>query len=83
MKPFESLPPDAALRRLVIARVAAGIIVLTAVITAPPVADSIATLNLSSAELAELIDDDAESFVAGVDAHQTQAAPVEPLTSSF
>lgn len=83
MKPFKSLPSEAAIRRLVLARVVAGLIVLIAVVLAPPVADSIATLNLNSAELADLLDDGELVTEKGVDVHETKAEPVEPLSMSY
>jgi hypothetical protein len=84
MKSHESLPSEAALRRLVLARVAAGLIVVIAVILAPPVADSIATLNLTALELGELLDDGGVPLaVQGIDAEDTKAAPVEPLSTSY
>jgi hypothetical protein len=45
---------------LVLARVVAGLIVVIAVVAAPPVVDSIATLHLSASELAEFLDGDGE-----------------------
>ena len=84
MKSIESLPPEAALRRLVLARVAAGFIVIVAIILAPPVADSIATLNLTAAQLAEHLDDGgAPPASKGIEVDETEAAPVEPLTTSY
>ncbi len=84
MKSFESLPPEAAIRRLVLARVVAAVIVVIAIVLAPPVADSIATLNLSSAELADQLDDGEELATdKGIGVHETQAAPVEPLSMSY
>ncbi len=84
MKSLEILPSEAALLRLVLARVAAGLIVIVAIVLAPPVADSIATLNLTAAELAEGMDDGGKPLVdQGIDVQQTNAAPVEPLTTSY
>ncbi len=84
MKSLESLPSEAALRRLVLARVAAGFIVVVAIILAPPVADSIATLTLSSTELAEQMDDAGAAFPSkGIDVDETNASPIEPLTTSY
>ena len=84
MKSLESLPSEAALRRLVLARVAAGLIVLVAIIVAPPVTDSIATLNLTASELAERMDDDGEPpAMRGSTVDETQAAAVEPLSTSY
>ena len=84
MKSLESLPSEAALRRLVLARVAAGLVVVVAVILAPPVADSIATLNLTSLEPGELIDDaGVPSDLKAIDVADTTAAPVEPLSTSY
>ena len=84
MKPIESLPSEAALRRLVLARVAAGLVVIVAIILAPPVADSIATLTLTSPELAEQMDDSGAPFVTqGIDVDETKALPVEPLSTSY
>ena len=84
MKSRENLPSEAALFRLVLARVAAGLIVVVAIVLAPPVADSIATLNLSAAELADEMDDGGKPVVdQGIDVQQTNAAAVEPLTTSY
>ena len=84
MKSIESIPSEAALRRLVLARVAAGLIVVVAIILAPPVTDPIATLNLTTLELAEQMDDSGAPIVArGVDVEETKAAPLEPLSSSY
>lgn len=84
MKSFESFPPDTGIRRLVFARVVAGLIVLIAVVLAPPVPDSIATLNLSSAELEDLLDDGGELVTdPGIDVLDTTAAPIEPLSMSY
>ncbi|MDQ3446481.1 MAG: hypothetical protein M3496_09975 [Pseudomonadota bacterium] len=84
MKSFESLPSEGAIRRLVRARIVAGLIVLIAVIAAPPVTDSIATLNLSAAELAEYLYGEGERLPEkGIDVEETKAAPVEPLSMSY
>ena len=84
MKSREILPSEAALFRLVLARVAAGLIVVVAIVLAPPVADSIATLNLSTAELADEMDDGGKPLVdQGSNVQQTNAAPLEPLTTSY
>lgn len=84
MKSREILPSETALFRLVLARVAAALIVLAAIFLAPPVADSIATLNLSTAELADEMDDGGKPLAnQGIDVQQTNAAPVEPLTTSY
>ncbi len=84
MKSFESLPSEVAIRRLVLARVVAGLIVVIAIVVAPPVMDSIATLNLSASELAELMDGDGERPAeTGIDVLETKAAPVEPLSMSY
>ena len=84
MKSLKSLPSEATLRRLVLAPVAAGLVVVIAVILAPPVADSIATLNLTSSELGELIDDaGVPSDLTPIDVADTTAAPVEPLSTSY
>ncbi len=84
MKSLEPLPSEAALRRLVLARVAAGLVVIVAVILAPPVSDSIATLNLTSSELAEQMDDAGAPFsTKGIDVDETKALPVEPLSTSY
>lgn len=84
MKSFESLPSEGAIRRLVLARVAAGLIVLIAIVVAPPVVNSIATLTLSSLELAGLQDGDGEPLSErAVDVHETKAEPVEPLSMSY
>ena len=84
MKSFESLPSEAALLRLVLARVAAALVVVIVVILAPPVADSIATLNLTSSELGVLIDDGGVPFdLKAIDVADTTAAPVEPLSTSY
>lgn len=84
MKSLESLPSEGALRRLVLARFAAGLIVIVAIVLAPPVTDSIATLNRTSLELAELMDDAGDPFTAkGIDVDETKALPVEPLSTSY
>ena len=84
MESREILPSEAALFRLVLARVAAALIVVVAIVLAPPVADSIATLNLSAAELALEMDDGGKWPVdQGIDVQQTSAEPVEPLTTSY
>ena len=83
MKSLESLPSEAALRRLVLARVVAGFIVVVAIILAPPVADSIATLTLSSTELAEQMDDAGAPSPKGIDVDETDAVPIEPLSTSY
>ncbi len=84
MKLLESLPSEAALRRLVLARVTAGLIVVVAIILAPPVTDSIATLNLTSSELADLMDDGGEPpAMKGITVDEIEAAPVEPLSTSY
>jgi hypothetical protein len=83
MNLFESLPSEAAIRRLVLARVVAGLIVVVAIVVAPPVVDSIATLDLSASELAEFLDDGEPWAEKGIDVQETKAAPVEPLTMSY
>jgi hypothetical protein len=83
MKLFESLPSEAAIRRLVLAPVVAGLIVVVAIVVAPPVVDSIATLDLSASELTEFLDDGEPWAAKGIDALETKAAPVEPLTMSY
>lgn len=83
MKIFESLPSEAAIRRLVLAPVVAGLIVVVAIAVAPPVVDSIATLDLSALELAEFLDDGEPWAAKGIDVQETKAAPVEPLTMSY
>ncbi len=86
MKSFESLPSEAALRRLVLARVVAGLIVLIAIVVAPPVTDSISTLKLSASELAQFLDGDGDGeplAQKGIDVQDTKAAPLEPLSMSY
>ena len=84
MKSIESLPSETALRRLVLARLAAGLIVVVAIILAPPVTDSIATLNLTALELAEQMDDSGVPITTkGVDVEEIKAAPLEPLSTSY
>ena len=84
MKLRENLPSEAALFRLVLARVVAGLIVVAAIVLAPPVADSIATLDWSATELADGVDDGGKPLVEkGIDVQQTHAAPIEPLTMSY
>ena len=83
MKIFESLPSEAAIRRLVLAPVVAGLIVVVAIAVAPPVVDSIATLDLSTSELAEFLDDGEPFATKGMDVQDTKAAPVEPLSMSY
>ncbi|MBC8118925.1 MAG: hypothetical protein H7X75_05040 [Burkholderiaceae bacterium] len=85
MKVFESLPSsEAAIRRLILARVVAGAIVVLAFVVAPTVQDSIATGNLTSAELATSLYGDVEvAPQKGADVLTTEAAPVEPLSMSY
>ncbi len=84
MKLFESLPSAAPLRRLVLARLAAGLIVLIAIVLAPPTSDSIATFNFSALELANLQDgDDGLQAEKGIEVQETEAEPVEPLSMSY
>lgn len=85
MKPLDSLPSsEAALRRLVLARVVAGAVVVLAFIVAPTVKDSIVTGNLTSAELATfLYGDDQVVPLKGTDVLKTEAEPVEPLSMSY
>ncbi len=66
MKFLESVPSKTALRRLAFAPVAAGLIAVVVLVLASPVADSIATLNLTSAAL-EAVDDGAPLIVPGID----------------
>ena len=85
MKVFESLPSsEAAIRRLVLARVVAGAIVVLAFIVAPTVKDSITSGNLTSAELATFLygNDDVVPD-KGADVLKTEAAPLEPLSMSY
>lgn len=83
MEAFDSPTSEAAMRRLVLARAAAGVVVLMAVVLAPPVTDSIMTLE-SSIVLAERLLDDGEPLPRqGVDVQDTTAAPLEPLTTSY
>ena len=82
MKSREIPSSEAALFRLVLARVVAGLIVVMAIVFAPPVADSIATLDLTSAQLAAEMDDGGKPVVnQGIDVQQTKAEPTEPSTS--
>ena len=84
MKLLESLPPEVALRRLVLARVVAGLVVLIAIVAAPPVSDSIATFQFSALELADLQDgDDGLQPERSIDVQETKAEPVEPLSMSY
>ena len=84
MKSFESLSSEAAIRRLVLARIVAGIIAVIAVVAAPRVSGSIATLGLNATELAELLYGDGERLAEnGIDVEETKAAPVEPLSMSY
>ncbi|HKO68595.1 MAG TPA: hypothetical protein VJU53_12395 [Burkholderiaceae bacterium] len=79
MKLRANLPSESALFRLVLARVVAGLIVVAAVVLAPPVADSIATPDWSATELADGVDDAGKPLVEErVDVQQTNAAPIEP-----
>ena len=82
MKYLESVPSESALRRLVLAPVAAGLVAVVALVLAPPVADSVATVNLASAAL-EVIDDGEPLVVQGIDVEQTGASPTEPLSTSY
>ncbi len=84
MKSFESVPSETAIRRLVLARVVAGIIVLIAVVLAPPVADTIARAD--SGVFAGLGSDDGDGGnkeKRGIEAVDTMAIPVEPLSMSY
>jgi hypothetical protein len=82
MKSLENPPSEAALLRLVLARVVAGLIVIVAIVLAPPVVDSIATLELTSAQLANEMDDGGKPVVdQGIDVQETKAEPTEPSTS--
>lgn len=85
MKLFESLPcSQIAIRRLVVARVAVGAIVVLAFVVAPTVKDSIATGNLTSAELATfLYGEDEVVPQSGIDVFKTEAQPLEPLSMSY
>ncbi len=84
MKFVESLPSETALRRLVLARVVAAAIVVTAVILAPPVIDSIATLDASGLESTEPMDDGGAPVTnKGIAVEETKALPVEPLSMSY
>jgi hypothetical protein len=84
MKSLESLPSEVALRRLVLARIAAGFVVLIAIVVAPPVSDSVVTFNFSALELADLQDgDDGLQAENGVEVLETKAEPVEPLSMSY
>jgi hypothetical protein len=84
MKSLESLPSEVALRRLVLARIAAGLVVLIAIVVAPPVSDSVVTFNFSALELADLQDgDDGLQAENGVEVLETTAEPVEPLSMSY
>jgi hypothetical protein len=84
MKSLESLPSEVALRHLVLARIAAGFVVLIAIVVAPPVSDSVVTFNFSAAELADLQDgDDGLQAENGVEVLETKAEPVEPLSMSY
>jgi hypothetical protein len=68
--------------RLVLARVVAGLIVIIAIVLAPPVVDSIATLDLTSAQLANEMDDGGKPVVnQGIDVQETKAEPTEPSAS--
>ena len=86
MKTFDSPSSEAAMRRLVLARVATGVVVVMAMVFAPPVTDSIMTLE-SSSLLAERLLDDGEPLPApgqeGVDVQNTAATPLEPLSTSY
>ena len=82
MKSREFSPSEAAVFRLVVARVVAGLIVIVAIVLAPPVADSIATLELTSSQLASEMDDGGRPVVdQGIEAHETRAEATEPSAS--
>ncbi|HZA96040.1 MAG TPA: hypothetical protein VE421_07860 [Burkholderiaceae bacterium] len=82
MKTRETPSSEAALFRLVLARVVAGLIVIIAIVLAPPVVDSIATLDLTSAQLANEMDDGGKPVVnQGIDVQETKAEPTEPSAS--
>ena len=67
-----------------LASVVAALIVVIAIVAAPPVVDSIATLKLSASELAEFLDGDGERLdEKAIDVQDTPAAPVEPLSTSY
>jgi len=84
MKIFESVPSETAIRRLVLARVVAGIIVLIAVVAAPRVADTIAQADASAYAVLEADDGDGGTERSkGIEAADTTAAPVEPLSMSY
>ena len=83
MKAFDSPSSEAAMRRLVLARAAAGVVVLMAVVLAPPVTDSIMTLGSSIVLTERLLDDGEPLGEQGVDVQDTTAAPLEPLTTSY
>ncbi len=84
MKVFESRPSKTAITRLVLAGVVVGIIVMVASRAAPPVTHSIATGNLSSAEVPTFLYGDTEVLPeTGVDVQKTEALPVEPLSMSY
>lgn len=84
MKSLGSRLSHTAIRNLVLASVVAGVIVTIAVAFTPPVVDSIATGNLTSAELATALYGDSEVLPqAGVDVQKTEAAPVEPMSMSY
>lgn len=84
MKSLESLASEAAIRRLVLARVVAAVIVVTAIVFAPHVADSVVTLKLSASELADQMYGVEERLAEkSADEPDTKAVPVEPLSMSY
>lgn len=84
MKFIESVPSENATRRLVLVRVVAAVVVVTAVILAPPVSDSIATLNARGLDFAESMDDGGKPTIeTGISIDETRAVPIEPLSMSY
>ncbi len=84
MKSIKSVPSETAIRRLVLARVAAGIIVLIAVVLAPPVADTISRADSAvSSGLGSDDGDGGNEGNKGIEVVDTMAFPVEPLSMSY
>lgn len=81
MKLFETLPHRSEIGRRLLACAVTAAIVLPAVILAPPIDDSIVTLESSRALTDRL--DSGEPPRTGIDVSQTTAVAVEPLSMAF
>lgn len=84
MKLPESRPSETALRRPVLAGIVAGIVVLIAIVAAPPMTDSIAMLDATASQVADLLyGDAAPTTVTAINVEDTLAVPVEPLSMYY